>query len=192
MAKVDPGSSGVQRHSPYWWAKLRSKQHGARAPSAPTSTGCEIRLHACMRIRLLSEGSRYMWSCLRRRSAGQCSSLLPSVWWWWWSSWWCRGRAAWVSDLPLPGRRLTSRRLHFLWWRPSLPPFQKLTLSLEWLTASVCNKKNGFIVYSSLDRRLRNHRGLSHWKKCLLFGKLLQNSFSRAACFVLNIKWYTL
>lgn len=39
MAKVDPGSRGMHRHSPYWWAKLRSKQHGTKAPRIPASTG---------------------------------------------------------------------------------------------------------------------------------------------------------
>lgn len=38
MAKVDPGRRGMHRHSPYWWAKLRSKQHGTRAPRIPVST----------------------------------------------------------------------------------------------------------------------------------------------------------
>lgn len=38
MAKVDPGSKGRHRHSPNWWAKLRSRQHGTRAPRIPAST----------------------------------------------------------------------------------------------------------------------------------------------------------
>lgn len=36
VAKVDPGSRGMHRHSPYWCIKLRSKQHGTRAPRIPT------------------------------------------------------------------------------------------------------------------------------------------------------------
>lgn len=38
MAKVDPGRRGMHRHSPYCWAKFRSKQHGTRAPRTPAST----------------------------------------------------------------------------------------------------------------------------------------------------------
>lgn len=38
MAKVDPGSKGRHRHSPNWWAKLRSRQHGTRAPRIPACT----------------------------------------------------------------------------------------------------------------------------------------------------------
>lgn len=45
MANVEPGSKGMQRHSPNWWAKHNSKQHGTRAPRTPARCACMWATH---------------------------------------------------------------------------------------------------------------------------------------------------
>lgn len=39
IAKVEAGSRGRHKHSPYWWAKLTSRQHGIKTPTTPAGGG---------------------------------------------------------------------------------------------------------------------------------------------------------
>lgn len=42
MANVEPGRRGKHTHSPYWWARLRSRQHGTNAPIRPAQKRGEM------------------------------------------------------------------------------------------------------------------------------------------------------